>query len=78
MGQSRSTLISTSKLMDQRKNSLCTLDSYSNLVLVAITWHITMHDLSLPMTEIMMPGAIIVLFIAAKAKEVDGGMVLGS
>ena len=77
MGQSRSTLISTSELMDLRTNSLCTLVSYSNLVQVVITWRITMHDLSLPMTKIMMPGAKIVLFITLKAKEVDGGLVYG-
>ena len=59
MGRSIPIPISISKLMDQRINSLCTLDSYSNLVLVVIIiWYTTIVH-SLLMTKIMIVGAVL-------------------
>ena len=63
-------------LTDQRTSSLCTLDNYNNLPLVAITWHTTTEDPFLLMITTMAYQELTVLkalHVMVLVTEVDGG-----
>lgn len=64
----------------QKISLFCVLVSYSNLVLIVITWHTTMDDLSQPMIKIIMPGPEVtvlkVKMVPVMVMVVDGSSIL--
>ena len=66
--------------MDQKISSLFTLVSYSNLVMVVMTWGTTMEDLSQSMTRTTITGAVAIVLKAqvmgVEVMEVDGGLTI--